>query len=335
VVHQVFRVKNGGSYSVHGDLLSGVTVFKNGDKTVNQDLPGEEVDITQLSAPTLDPSDISSIQATFGRLGANVGFNPVTVPSALGSIFGGLVWYVEGQDSPTSETQLVALVSPDQLTGAVKLSDFQYPAGPVITKDSTISTDSSVKAAANIPLWGSLAANFTANNVYKVHWSMTGFGNVTKNDGTVSFVDRINSLSQAQKADICSRLKTDKSHVMYVNEMYVVKSVALNYQQGTAISSGASITGGSIIAGNAAYDFSSSATQEEAVDDTVVNIQGPIFSAGTMAICATPGAATPAQPVNAVGTLGHVGALSLGDNFVRGETQTPTLERSAIKRTTR
>jgi hypothetical protein len=297
---QTFTVKRGGSYLVHGDLTSGVNVYASGPKTVGQDLPNELVDITALTPASIDPNDVSAIQSAFGRLGANVGFNPVTVPSALGSLFGGLVWYVDTADPLTAESQLVMVISPSQLTGAVALADFQYPQGPSASHDDDISTDASVKVSASVPLWGNLAGGFAANSLYKTHWSMVGFGNVTKTD-TTSFQDKLNGLTALQKSDICSRLQTDKSHMMYVNEMYVIKSSVLSFQKGNTVSASASISGASVISGNAAYDFSSSQIEQTEIDDTVVNVEGPTFTKDTMSFCnvaASAGApaAKPAAP---------------------------------------
>src|SRR5262249_44983564 len=117
-----FKVKDGGSYSVHADLSSGVTVFQGGEKTINGDAT-DTVNIVALSAPVIDPSDTSAIQATFGQLGQNVGFNPTTVQSALGSIFGGLVFYTDATDGALG-SQPVVLVPPSLLTGTVDFPSF-------------------------------------------------------------------------------------------------------------------------------------------------------------------------------------------------------------------
>ena len=297
-VSSVFKVKNGGSYSVNGNLSSGVNVYRGGDKTINSDTT-DEVDITKLDAPILDPSDTQSIEATFGQLGQNIGFNPITVQSALGSVFGGLVWYVD-TPTQTAETQPVRVIPPSELTGAVDYATFPWPSGHD-SKDTTVSTDASIKASASVPVWGSLTASFSANSIYKMHWSMEQFGNVQKND-TVSVQDKINALSQAEKNDICNRLQTDKSFVMYVNQMYVVKSVVLTFQQGNTISSSASLNGGSVITLNGAYDFSTSGTQEAEVGERVVNIQGPTWSKSTMSFCggAHPLAALPTSTLSGV-----------------------------------
>jgi len=310
---QTFSVKHGSSYVVHGDLASGVNVFASGLKTVDENLPNELVDITTLQPASIDPNDVSAIQSAFGRLGANVGFNPITVPSALGSLFGGLVWYVDTNDPLTPESQLVMVISPSQLTGAVALADFQYPQGPSASHDDDISTDASVKVSGSVPLWGNLAGGFAANSLYKTHWSMVGFGNVTKTD-TASFQDKLNGLSALQKSDICSRLQTPNSHMMYVNELYVIKSAVMTYQKGKTIDASASISGASVIAGNAAYDFSSSQTEQNEIDDTVVNVEGPTFTKDTMSFCpvtVAPGpvaAPTPTATVQSVVRLGNTAA---------------------------
>jgi hypothetical protein len=316
---QTFSVKNGGSYSVTGSLASGFDVFSSGVKTVNTNLPNELVEITAVTPPTVDANDVSAIEQDFGQLGANVGFIPMTVSSALGSLFGGLVWYVETSDPRNAETQLVMVISPSQLTGAVALADFQYPEGPALSHDEDISTDASVKAAGSIPLWGSLTGGFSANSVYKTHWSLVGYGNVTKTD-TVSFQDKLLTLSAAQKNDICSRLQTPKSHVMYVNEMFVVKTAVLSYQKGTALSANAALSAGSIVSGSTAYDFSSSSLDQSEVDDVVVNVQGPTFASGTLAFCnaAPPPPATQpttAQPVAHISNLATAIKDTMGQNL--------------------
>lgn len=301
-----FKVKKGGSYSVHGDLSSGVTVYTGGDKTIESDT-SDTVDITKLSAPIIDPSDTAAITASFGRLGPNVGFNPTTVPSVLSGTFGGLVYFLDAtQDG--QDTQPVVVVPPAQLTGGVDPGTFQYPSGHD-TEDETISTDASIKVGASVPLWGSLAAGFSANSVYKMHWSMQDFGNVQKTD-TVSYLDKLGQLSQSQKDAICNMLNTQHSHVMYVNSLYVIKSVVLSYQKGNQISSSASLSGGSVITASAAYDFSSSQTQEAEADDRVVNIAGPTYEKGDLPICPgapkAPGPAIVAQPlVSAPKGLAH------------------------------
>jgi hypothetical protein len=298
-----FKVKNNGSYAVRGDLSSGITVFDGGDKTITDDTT-DTVNITQLSRAIIDPSDTSAITATFGQLGPNVGFNPTTVQSAVGSIFGSLVYYIDVTDGAAG-TQPVVKVSPAQLTGAVDFANFQWPSGHD-SRDATISTDASIKVGGSVPLWGSLSVQFAANSIYKMHWSMEQFGNVQKND-TVSYQDKIVALSQAQKDDICNSLNTPHSHVMYVNSMYVIKSVVLSYQQGQAISSGASLSGGSVITASGAYDFSSSQTQEAEVDDRVVNIAGPTYEKNTLSICTAGNAHPLVTPSNALpGSLKEV-----------------------------
>jgi len=272
-----FEVRNGGSYLVNATLASGVNVFKGGEKTINADTT-DELDISSLSAPMIDPSDTSSIQAAFGQLGANIGFNPITVQSALGAVFGGLVWYVEG-GSGTAETQPVSVVPPAQLTGVVEYGSFQWPAGHD-SKDATISTDASLKAAASVPLYGSLSANFQANSVYQMHWFMEQFGNVQKTD-TVLFQDKIKALDDVVKRDILNRLATNDSRIMYVNSMYVIKSAVLSYKQGQSVSSGASLSGAQVVTASAAYDFSTSQEQQAQVGERVVNIAGPTWDKQT------------------------------------------------------
>lgn len=332
---QTFTVKKGGSYVVQAALSSGANVYTSGVKTVAADLPDETVDITKLQPDSVDPNDVSAIQTTFGKLGADLGFNPVTVPSALGSLFGGLVWYVDGADSQTAETQLVMIISPSQLTGAVSVADFQYPQGPAASHDDNISTNASVKVSASVPLWGNLAGGFASNSLYKTHWSMVGFGNVTKTD-TVSFQDKLLTLSQAQKDDICARLQTQKSHVMYVNEMYVVKSAILTYQKGNAVTSSASASGGSVIAGSAEYDFSSSQIEQTEIDDTVVNVEGPTFTKDTLSFCqAAPAVASVAVGVNtsAVQPVVH---LSTATALIQNSAgQNLALEKPQLKSTSR
>jgi hypothetical protein len=324
---QTFSVKKGGSYSVQGNLSSGVTAYTSGDKTVNGNLANESVDITTLTSPTINPNDVSAIQAAFGQLGANVGFNPVTVPSALGSLFGGLVWYVDTNNPLRADTQLIMVISPSQLTGAVALADFQYPQGPQATHDDTISSSASLQVSGSVPLWGNLSGGFAANSLYKTHWSMVGFGNVTKSD-TVSFQDKLNALTAAQKTDICNRLTTANSHVMYVNEMYVIKSAILSYQKGNTVTSSAAISGASIIAGNAAYDFSSSQIETTEIDDTVVNVEGPTFSKSTVSFCAA-AAPAPAITAQALVHLSDAKAALLDSSGGKLALTNPTLKKSA------
>jgi hypothetical protein len=280
-VNGTFKVEQGGSYSVKADLSSGVNVFKGGAKTINDDTT-DSVDITKLDAAIIDPSDISAIQATFGQLGPQIGFNPITLKSGLGSVFGGLVWYVD-TTTQTAETQPVSVVPPSLLTGAVDYATFPWPSAHD-TKTSTISTDASVKAGGSVPLWGSLSVNFSSNSIYKMQWSITDFGNVQKTD-TVSVPDKLNSLTAAQKQDICKRLTVTDSYVMYVNQMYVVRSVNLDYQQGSSLSAGASLSGGSVVTASGAYDFSSSQTQSAQVTEVIVNIFGPKWKKTDLSFC--------------------------------------------------
>jgi hypothetical protein len=152
-VNGTFKVKKGGSYAVHGDQSNGVTVFSGGDKTVSSDLPSEEVDITKLNASIVDPTDTTQIQQSFGQFGENVGFNPVTVQSALASVFGGLIFYVD--QSGDNPPQAVVVVPANQFTGATDFANFQFPSRHD-AKDVTITTDASIKASATVPLWGTL-----------------------------------------------------------------------------------------------------------------------------------------------------------------------------------
>lgn len=276
-----FKVTNGGSYSVHGNLSNGVTVFTGGEKTINSDTT-DEVNIAALNSSLIDPTDTTQIQQSFGQFGENVGFNPVTVQSALASTFGGLIFYVE--PSGNNATSAVVVVPANQFTGATDLASFQYPTRHD-SKDATISTDASIKAAGSVPMWGKLSGQFLANSVYQMHWSMDQFGNVQKTD-TVSYQDKLVQLSQPQKDDICKRLDAPNSRLMYVNQMYVVKSVVLRYKKGNAISAEASVNAASVITVDAAYSFSESQEQESQVGDTAINIAGPTFTKSTLAICA-------------------------------------------------
>jgi hypothetical protein len=280
-VNGTFNVEQGGSYSVKADLSSGVTVFNGGETTVKDDRT-DTVDITKLDAAIIDPSDISAIQATFGMLGPQIGFNPITLKSGLGSVFGGLIWYVD-TTTQTAETQPVSVVPPSLLAGAVDYATFPWPSAHD-TRDSTINTDASLKAGATVPLWGSISVNFSTNSVYKMHWSMTDFGNVQKTD-TVSVPDKLNGLTTPQKQDICKRLEVPDSYVIYVNQVYVVRSVNLGYQKGSSLSTGASLSGGSVITASGAYDFSSSQTQSSEVTETIVNIFGPKWKKTDLAFC--------------------------------------------------
>src|SRR5262249_40287776 len=119
-----FKVKTGGSYSVRGNLSNGVTVFSGGDKTINNDTT-DEVDIGNLNSGIVDPTDTTQIQQSFGQFGENVGFNPVTIQSALASIFGGLIFYVA--PSGNNATAAVVVVPANQFTGATDFASFQYP----------------------------------------------------------------------------------------------------------------------------------------------------------------------------------------------------------------
>lgn len=284
-VQTTFKVKDKGSYSVQGALSSGVIVFTGGAKTVTEDLPHEQVTISKLDAAIVDPNDITQILSDFGQLGPNIGFNPVTVQSALSSLFGGLVYYVDAQ-SQGADQQPVIIEPASQLTGPTDYATFPWPSGHA-TNDATVSTSASVQAGASVPVWGSLSTSFSANSMYKTHWSMQQVGNVLKND-TTSFVVKLEALPQADKDNICNMLQQPDSHVMYVNSMYVIRSVVLTFQQGKEIKAGGSLSGGSIITANAAYDFSSSGTQEAEADERVVNVAGPTYTKSTLPICGAP-----------------------------------------------
>jgi hypothetical protein len=85
--------------------------------------------------------------------------------------------------------------------------------------------------------------------------------------------------------------------MMYVNEMYVIKSAVLSFQKGNTVSTSASISGASVISGSAAYDFSSSQIEQTEIDDTVVNVEGPTFTKDTMPFCNVVAVGAPAaQP---------------------------------------
>ncbi len=129
---------------------------------------------------------------------------------------------------------------------------------------------------------------------------MEGYGNVLKADQVGStFQGKLASLDQPTKDDICSRLSLPDVQLLYVNQMYVVRSAILSFQKGDTVSVGASLSGGSIITASGAYDFSNSGTQTSRADEQVVNIAGPVWTKSTLAFCnaAPAAAAVPGNPV--------------------------------------
>jgi hypothetical protein len=299
-VSGAFKVDNGGTYTVQAGLGSGSIVYSGSEKTVTGDLT-DTVTIDHITGRRVDTSDTSLIDSDFGQLGPDIGFNPVTVDSGVPALFGALIYYsVKTDQDPGQEPTVMA--SPDQLTGSVKSSDINYPASHV-SNETNITTDASVKVGASVPLWGSLAAHFEASSVYDVKWTMDGFGNVDKGETGAPYQDKINALSPLVKSDICKKLKNPNARIVYVNRIYIVRDVHLTYQQGQKIQAGVVLSGGSIISGDTAYDFSTSQTKESEVGNDLVNIAGPTWTGDTMPICqSTPHLESAAQTQFVPGT---------------------------------
>jgi hypothetical protein len=317
-----FKVKDKGSYLVKANLTQGgAQVYSGGEKTVTGDTT-DTLPITSLIAPVLDVTDTSQIQQVFSSLGPQIGFNPVTLRSALTSLYGGLVVFQQPKNGTPGTLQPVVEVPAPSFTGAVTYESFVWPTTSS-TQTVDISTDSSVKAGAFVPLWGSLTASFSANSVYKLNWDMEGYGNVLKADAAGStFQSKLASLDQPTKDDICSRLSQPDVQLLYVNQMYVVRSAILSFQKGDTVSASAGLSGGSIVTASGAYDFSNAQTQTSRADEQVVNIAGPSWTKSTVSFCnagpaiaVAPGAlATP--PPAAVPVLHVPGAASLLGNTV-------------------
>ena len=101
--------------------------------------------------------------------------------------------------------------------------------------------------------------------------------------------------------------------LLYVNQIYVVRSAILGFQKGDTVSAGAGLSGGSIVTASGAYDFSNAQTQTSRADEQVVNIAGPTWTKSTVSFCnPAPVAGTPPAPVPAVIQVQHLpGAAAL------------------------
>ena len=288
-VTKTIKMEDGDSYIVKAALPGSAIVFKTDPVTITSSDPKEISTSIEMKVQGrwVDPNDSTTIENAFSQLGKNVGFNPEAVQKVNDSLFGGLVIFTVPQQGEATFDQLVP---PGVLTPASTWSEADYP--NTVSQDSTgLTTNSSARVNASVPLYGTLAGSFAANSVYKVDWDMEGFGEVPKKEDPAhsDFVAAMSSLSVALKTDICTRLQNNtNSALMYVNKMYVVKRVALTVTKGDQITSAIDLTGVSLVAGSLAYKFEADNSHTQHAEGQVENVGGPTWTKDTAPICSHP-----------------------------------------------
>jgi hypothetical protein len=271
-----FEVKHGGQFVLSASMPGSVELYSQ-PKTITGDESDPFTNSIALTLPinVINPAaSAQQIQDALSRLGANVGFDPIPLQNGLDTIFGSLL-VITPPNVANADEKIHFKLAPGQFSPRLSLSDFRYPDDTV---SSTVEIDgsSSSKVAASVPMYGSLGVDYSSDSIYKVNFSLNGFGMVEKPDPTNwTYNTAIQNLSPADKAAFYKALLDNPGALaLYVNKIYVVKRAHFDLTKGFKLSADAKLDAGSVLTASGAYNFSKKEDANKDFNDTIVNIGG-------------------------------------------------------------
>ncbi|MGD0920067.1 MAG: hypothetical protein ABSB22_26825 [Thermodesulfobacteriota bacterium] len=226
---------------------------------------------------TVIPNDsraIDQIRNALLDLGPNVGFKPIDIHNALSTWFGSLVVMIpplQGQPE-----RILHQVEPNNFCRpATTMDQFRYPETSSQNEVKVIGK-SSANLAANVPVYGSIGVNLSADNLYNVSWTMNGFGMVNKQDpDNWSYVQAIESLSDKEKRTIQEAMQQNPSAVMlYVNQIYVIKNADFAVTESKKLAAGSKLSVLSFVTADGAWTFENAHTSHQQFQELVLNVGG-------------------------------------------------------------
>ena len=220
-----------------------------------------------------DSSAIGQIGNTLSDLGPNVGFEPIDIKNALSTWFGSLVVMIP--PSKEQSEKILYQVQPSRFSNTTTLDEFKFPETSSINEVKVIGK-SSANLAANVPIYGSIGVNVSADNLYNVHWNMNGFGMVIKKDpDRWSYIEVIESFSNKEKKVIREAMEQNPSAVMlYVNKFYVIKNADFFVKESRKLETGGKLSVLSFVTADGVWTFESVTESHKQYQDLVINAGG-------------------------------------------------------------
>jgi hypothetical protein len=277
-----FKVKDGGKFTVEASLPRSGKCFTE-VKTVTGDPDPLAVSVTLDlqggNCDELDEKNAAEVLAqAFGTLGPNRGFAPIPVYNALNSIFGALLVMTPPTAQNASST-VHFILKPGKFAPAIKYGDFRFPTNNLQTK-SRFTGSKTVSLAASAPIYGSLGINVESDEVYELSADMTGFGVVHRPGSSKwNYIDAFDGLSKQIKNRVFSAIEENPGAVlMFVDRMYVVKNSTFKVTKAKKLSNGVEASAGSIVTAGGAWTFEGQSATTRLFSDSVVNIDGIVFT---------------------------------------------------------
>jgi hypothetical protein len=221
-----------------------------------------------------DSSSIGQIRNALSDLGPNVGFKPIDIRNALPTWFGSLVVMIP--PSKEQSEKILYQVQPSQFCKPATTYDQFICPSTSSTNEVKVIGKSSANLAANVPVYGSIGVNVSADNLYNVRWSMNGFGMVIKKDPeNWSLVKAIESLSDKEKKVIQEAMEQNPGAVMlYVNRFYVIKNADFFVKESRKLETGAKLSVLSFVTADGAWTFDTATESHQQYQDLVLNVGG-------------------------------------------------------------
>jgi hypothetical protein len=270
-----FKVKNGGRFELVAALPGSAIVFREPRPvTGTPDPQNESMDVNVRMGRVLDDSvGLRTISDSFKKLGPSYNAYPLDIKAALATRFGGLLLFPAGD---ALDRAPLFTVTPKELgVKVVTLDDISFPS--TVERDKTeLSGSASTNAKLSVPLYGSLAGSVNTSSAYSIEWALRGFGVVPKpEDADKSLAVRFANLPQHTRDTIRQLLKDNPgSKLLYINNLYVVKSASVTTKEGTKLATNIDASGANVVTLSGAYSFANSSEATRQYDDFVLNYFG-------------------------------------------------------------
>ncbi|MGE4503893.1 MAG: hypothetical protein AB7D51_00975 [Desulfovibrionaceae bacterium] len=273
---QSFEVEQGGAYRVLANVPSSARVFDSQSISVTgaQKVLNRELSIAD-SALTLDDAEsMNSVMQSFSEIKGHVGIQPTDLGGALRTVFGSLV--VVEKDETTGLVRVLRRITPEELGVSVtSLGDLRYP-GTNRSSEVNISGKSVLKASTSLPMFAAFGFEWNNSSVYKVSWSMSGFGWVYKTeDAGKGYLTQYWKLPREVTDDVSRLLRTHTgAKAYYINQMFVMNSGRMERYEGSALSASSTANAADVVTASGAYTFESSIRNVATLNNTAMAFKG-------------------------------------------------------------
>jgi hypothetical protein len=266
------QVRRGRSVQVIGSLPEGPQIYSGGLQNVGASDLSIDTVVTDGDRILNNENAQKTLSTAIGNLGEDVGFRPLSVSSAIASIWGGLVCYAPDQFSRGFE------INP-QTFSSVHTGALEYPVG---SDSQSVEIDKNTVSSLSVkyPVLADVIASASSSDVSKISYSLTGVGWVAKAPpANWNLLKALQSLDPTTKTALNVFLSSNRNaRCMHVNQIYVVQQANFKSFRGIRAAAGTDINAaGGVVAGGVAYTFSSTAASERTYATQVLNVNGPVF----------------------------------------------------------